>query len=57
MAFDFDKFEVGQVWITTTGKNWLVVEITETGQAVLRELCGKRRQFQNKPPRLWRRKF
>jgi hypothetical protein len=46
-------FSVGQVWRTSRGHLWHVVEITPAGQAVLRLGGYGRKQFQTTPPRMW----
>ena len=48
------KFELGQVWQTSSGTLWHVEKIHPTGQTSLRlGGCG-RRAYQDKPPRLWK---
>jgi hypothetical protein len=47
------RFSVGQVWQTSRGHLWHVVEITLAGQAVLRLGGYGRRRYQTVPPCKW----
>lgn len=47
------RFEVGQIWKTSRGHLWHVVEIMNTGQSVLRLGGYGRKQFRTNPPRMW----
>ena len=47
------RFSIGQIWQTSRGHLWHVVEITPAGQAVLRLGGYGRKQFQTTPPRKW----
>lgn len=51
---DDAQFSLGQVWQTSRGHLWHVVEITPAGQAVLRQKGLSRRQYQRTPPRMWK---
>jgi len=47
------RFEVGQIWQTSRGHLWHVVEIRNTGQSVLRLGGYGRKQFRTIPPSMW----
>ena len=47
------RFEVGQIWKTSRGHLWHVVEIRNTGQSVLRLGGYGRKQFRTIPPSMW----
>lgn len=50
---DLVRWSVGQVWQTSRGYLWHVVEITPAGQAVLRRGRYGRKQLQTTVPRMW----